>query len=85
LKSNIAALDLDLTDEDMKEIDAAAPVSLGYPHVVLAGRDDQHVGPTNPTFIAMWSSGFEGVEAPKVCGHQIPMPVVPFRLYSNLF
>lgn len=50
----------------MKEIEAAAPVSLGYPHVILACRDDQHVGPTNPTFISMWSPGFEGVEEPKV-------------------
>ncbi|KEF58769.1 uncharacterized protein A1O9_03612 [Exophiala aquamarina CBS 119918] len=66
LKSNIAALDIDLTEDEMEEIEAASPVSLGYPHVVLAGRDDQHVGPTNPTFIAMWSSGFEGVEMPKI-------------------
>ncbi|KAK5044751.1 hypothetical protein LTR84_010525 [Exophiala bonariae] len=66
LKSNIAALDIDLTEAEMKEIEAAAPVSLGYPHVILAGRDDQHVGPTNPTFIAMFSPGYEGVEDPKV-------------------
>lgn len=66
LKSNIAALDIELTDAEMKEIEAAAPVSLGYPHVVLAGRDDRHVGPTNPTYIAMFSPGYEGVEEAKV-------------------
>lgn len=81
LKSNIAALQVDLTEEEMKEIESAAPVSLGYPHVILAGRDDQHVGPTNPTFIAMWSSGFEGVEEPKVRTHQFSM--LPRDLHTH--
>src|SRR4051812_9244688 len=85
LKSNIAALEVDLTEDEIKEIEAAAPVSLGYPHVILAGRDDQHVGPTNPTFIGMFSSGFEGVEEPKVCMHQSSMLPRALRTHSDLF
>lgn len=37
LKGNIEALTVQLTDEDIKEIDSAVPFDLGFPHSMLWG------------------------------------------------
>lgn len=65
-QANIQNLDIGLSDEDIQEIEAAAPLDLGYPHAFLSGKKDNHVGPLNPTKLEMWWGGYEGVEEPKV-------------------
>jgi hypothetical protein len=65
-KANINNLSIQLSEEDIREIEEAAPIDLGYPHAFLSGKKDKHAGPSNPTKIEMWSGGFEGVEEPKV-------------------
>ncbi len=64
-KANIDNLSIQLSADDIREIEEAAPVDLGYPHAFLSGKKDKHVGPTNPTKLEMWWGAFEGVEEPK--------------------
>ncbi|OAP57141.1 hypothetical protein AYL99_07878 [Fonsecaea erecta] len=65
LEANIDNLSIQLSEEDIREIEAAAPMNLGYPHAFLSSKPDKHVGPTRPTKLEMWWSAFEGVEEPK--------------------
>ena len=39
LKDNIEALTLEITAEDIKEIESAVPFDLGFPHTMLWGRE----------------------------------------------
>ena len=64
--ANIDNLSVQLCAEDIREIEEAAPMDLGYPHAFLSSKKDTHVGPTNPTKLEMWWGGFEGVEEAKV-------------------
>ncbi|KAJ9614998.1 hypothetical protein H2200_001072 [Cladophialophora chaetospira] len=63
--ANIDNLSVELSPEDIREIEKAAPVDLGYPHAFLSGKKDKHVGPTNPTKLEMWWGGFEGIDEPR--------------------
>jgi hypothetical protein len=69
--ANIDNLSIQLSEDDIREIEEAAPVDLGYPHAFLSGKKDKHVGPTNPTKIEMWWGGYDGVEEPKVSPHRL--------------
>ena len=67
LQANIEALSIDLNDEDIREIEQAAPMDLGYPHRISSGQPDKHVGPSNPTaLLQMWCASFEGVAEQRV-------------------
>ncbi|KAI9796842.1 MAG: hypothetical protein M1835_002946 [Candelina submexicana] len=65
LKGNIEALGLELSQEDMDEIDGATPFDIGFPNTFLSRRPD---GPQGPADI--WFSGVAGkndyVEGSKV-------------------
>lgn len=45
LKGNIEALSLQLSEEDMKEIEGAYPFDVGFPHNMLAGGPNAAKGP----------------------------------------
>jgi hypothetical protein len=66
LRSNIEALKVNLTEEDIKEIDAADPFDFGYPHSLLSGDRYVPISSTNPAFIVAACGLFAGVEEPKV-------------------
>ncbi|OAL18068.1 hypothetical protein AYO22_10990 [Fonsecaea multimorphosa] len=73
LQANIDNLSIQLSEDDIREIEEAAPIDLGYPHAFLSGKGDKHVGPTRPTKLERWWGAFEGVEEPKLLSTQ---PVV---------
>lgn len=68
LKSNIDALKLQLSPEELQEIEDAYPFTLGFPHTFLYGGDNR---PKNPGQIGMLSMAgtFDYVDSPK--------PIVP--------
>ncbi|KAM0282667.1 hypothetical protein ACHAQH_002864 [Verticillium albo-atrum] len=53
LKSNIEALALDLTDDDIREIDGAVPFDMGFPHNFLWGEK----APSNPGEVWLLNMG----------------------------
>jgi hypothetical protein len=66
LRSNIAALSLDLSEEDIQEIDSATAFDLGYPHSLLSGARDKQISAESPAFIVKLCGAFDGVEEVKV-------------------
>jgi hypothetical protein len=42
LKGNIEALSLELSDEDMKEIEAATPFDIGFPSSMIGSKADSN-------------------------------------------
>jgi hypothetical protein len=67
LRSNIKALSVPLSDEDVKEIESAVPFDFGYPHSLNSGDRFTPISSANPTSIVRNCGFFEGVEEPKVC------------------
>jgi aryl-alcohol dehydrogenase-like predicted oxidoreductase len=65
LKGNIEALSLSLSPEDIKEIEAAVPFELGFPHSMLWGAEvpenEQQVG------LLMVGGYFDAVPQAQVC------------------
>ncbi|OAG40011.1 hypothetical protein AYO21_05692 [Fonsecaea monophora] len=70
LQANIENLSVKLSEDDMREIEEAVPIDLGYPHAFLSGLADKHVGPTRPSKLEVRWGGFEGVEEPKLLSTQ---------------
>ncbi|KAK9242292.1 norsolorinic acid reductase [Lipomyces tetrasporus] len=66
LDSNIQALSIDLTDEEINEIDSAVPLEYGYPYNVLTSGKNRPVTAADPAFMVYACGTFEGVEEPKV-------------------
>jgi len=65
LKGNIEALSLELTPEDMKEIEDAAPFERGFPHDTFAKKEDHtEIGPAD-IWIAGMAGQFDFVEPSK--------------------
>jgi hypothetical protein len=62
LKSNIQALNVGLTVDDIKEIEAADPFDFGYPHSLLAGNRYIPVSSTKPGRCVESYSLFAGVD-----------------------
>ena len=60
LKGNIEALSLELTDEDMKEIEATVPFDIGFP-MSMVGTE-----PTN-TWVVSMAGHFDYVKGSQVC------------------
>ena len=65
LKGNIEALTLRLEEEDIKEIESAAPFDLGVPHTMLWGPEV----PPQPQQVKLLAMGgtFDYVDHSKVC------------------
>jgi hypothetical protein len=66
LRSNIESLNVNLTEEDIKEIEAADPFDFGYPHSLLSGDRYTQISSDNPAFCVAACGLFAGVEEPKV-------------------
>lgn len=65
LKGNIEALGLELTTEEMKEIESAAPFEKGFPHDTFATKQDHtEIGPGD-VWIAKMAGIFDFVENTK--------------------
>lgn len=60
LKSNVEALSLVLTKEDIDEIEKASPIDLGFPHTLIG------MGPGD-SFMNRIGGHVDYVEHPKVC------------------
>jgi hypothetical protein len=67
LKSNIEALGIDLSEEDIREIEGAFKFDLGYRHSTLSGARDKPVSAKDPAFVVAMCCSFDGVEEAKVC------------------
>jgi aryl-alcohol dehydrogenase-like predicted oxidoreductase len=67
LKSNIEALGVDLSGEDIREIEGAFKFDLGYPHSTLSGARDKPASAKDPAFVVAMCCSFDGVEEAKVC------------------
>lgn len=59
LKSNVEALSLELSQEDIEEIEKASPIDLGFPHTMVG------TGPNN--FMNAIGGHCDYVEPPRVC------------------
>ncbi|KAJ8098688.1 NADP-dependent oxidoreductase domain-containing protein [Lipomyces tetrasporus] len=64
LKSNIDALGVELSQEDIDEIEAAFPFDLGFPHSFLSRTPNKHAGP-GTGFARKVSAWIDPVEPPK--------------------
>ncbi|KAF2493322.1 Aldo/keto reductase, partial [Lophium mytilinum] len=64
LKGNIEALALQLTKEDIDEIEAAYPFEIGFPHSMLAGANKMVTGPEGVSFASRMGY-FDWVESPR--------------------
>jgi aryl-alcohol dehydrogenase-like predicted oxidoreductase len=61
LKGNIEALSLELSDEDMKEIEAATPFEMGFPHSIIGTK------PNSEFWFVTQAGTLDFVEGQKVC------------------
>jgi hypothetical protein len=66
LQSNIDALSIDLSDDDMKEIEGAFQFDYGYPHTTLSGVPHKGVSAKDPAFVVGMCCNFDGVDEVKV-------------------
>lgn len=65
LKNNIEALTLQLTQEDIEEIESAYPFDLGFPNSMLWGQ--KFNGTQQKIWLIESAANFEYVPEPKVC------------------
>ncbi|KAH8687321.1 NADP-dependent oxidoreductase domain-containing protein [Tricladium varicosporioides] len=65
LKKNIAALSVNLSNEEIEKIEAAVPFDFSYPHIILSGDRTKQITSENPTFIHRNCGFFDGVSEPK--------------------
>lgn len=65
LKNNIEALTLQLTEEDIEEIESAYPFDLGFPGNMLWGK--KFSGSQQKIWLLESAAHFEYVPEPKVC------------------
>lgn len=66
LKRNIAALKIDLSEEEIKKIESVVPFDFGYPHSLLSESRHKQISTADPTFVVPKSGFFDGVEETKV-------------------
>jgi aryl-alcohol dehydrogenase-like predicted oxidoreductase len=73
LKSNIEALGLRLTEEEIREIDNAYGFDMGFPHSFLSPLNAAMMGPEDNRFLNNFGH-FDFVEAPKpIAPHEGPL------------
>ncbi|KAE8450860.1 hypothetical protein EG329_005773 [Mollisiaceae sp. DMI_Dod_QoI] len=71
LKRNIEALSIDLSEEEIREIESAVPFDFGYPHSLLSGNRYKNVSSADPSYFIRTCGYFDGVEEPKaIPSHQ---------------
>jgi hypothetical protein len=81
LKNNIEALTLQLTEEDIEEIESAYPFDLGFPNNMLWGK--KFNGSQQKIWLIESAANFEYVPEPKVC-QLLSNPVTyPLQLTFN--
>ncbi|KAH8802774.1 NADP-dependent oxidoreductase domain-containing protein [Xylogone sp. PMI_703] len=68
LRTSIDALDVDLSEEDMQEIESAVPFDLGYPHSLLSGNPSKQISAEHPATFVSVGCAFVGVGEPKAIG-----------------
>jgi hypothetical protein len=61
LRSNISALSINLSEEDIQEIESATPLDIGYRHNLLSGSSDKTASAKNPAFPVTMYGSFDGV------------------------
>ena len=61
LRSNIEGLSIDLSDEDILEIESTSPFDFGYPHSLMSGARHKQISSGNPAFTVKMCGAFEGV------------------------
>lgn len=66
LKSNIEALTLQLTDEDVEEIESAYPFDIGFPNNMLWGAKKPGSSPQK-IWLLEAAAHYEYIPEPKVC------------------
>ncbi|KAF2176849.1 oxidoreductase [Zopfia rhizophila CBS 207.26] len=69
LTSNIEALRIELSEEDITEIDSATPFDLGYPYTLLSGKNE-HVSAERPAALVYACGNFAGVAEPNAIGRE---------------
>lgn len=74
LKGNIEALTIELSPEDVEEIESAVPFDLGFPHNFLWGGN-QLPKSFQDTWLLSTAGTFDHVENTKVCPHGCPRSV----------
>jgi hypothetical protein len=67
LQRNIDALSIDLSDEEIQEIEGAVPFEFGYPHSLISGDRYKTISGGDPCYFIRACCYFEGVEDQKVC------------------
>jgi aryl-alcohol dehydrogenase-like predicted oxidoreductase len=73
LKSNIEALGLRLSNEELKEIDGAYAFEIGFPHNLVNPSNNMNLGPQDNTFNQRFGF-FDYVEKPKaIPPHEGPL------------
>ncbi|CZR52600.1 related to norsolorinic acid reductase [Phialocephala subalpina] len=65
LQKNIEALAINLSEEEIKEIEAAVPFDFGYPHSFLSGDPYKNISSEDPTCFIRTYGYFDGVQEPK--------------------
>ncbi|KUJ13491.1 norsolorinic acid reductase [Mollisia scopiformis] len=65
LQRNIDALSIDLSDEEILEIEGAVPFDFGYPHSLISGNPYKTISSGDPCYFIQACCYFEGVEDPK--------------------
>jgi hypothetical protein len=68
LTSNINALNIHLSEAEMKEIEAATSFNLGYPYTALSGGINEHITTEKPGAAVESCCSFVGVSLPKAIG-----------------
>jgi hypothetical protein len=79
LKGNIEALTIELTDEEVEEIESAVPFDLGFPHNFLWGK--QVPNPLQDVWLLSTAGVFDHVQDAKVC----ICPSTLNRYYKSVF
>ncbi|OCL04528.1 norsolorinic acid reductase [Glonium stellatum] len=68
LERNIEALDVDLSEGDIQEVESAVPFDFGYPHSLLSGNRYKQISSADPAFSVRTCGFFHGVEDAKPIG-----------------
>lgn len=66
LDSNNQALSIDLSDDEIHQIDSASPLDFGYLHIILAGGKNRAVSAANTCVMVYACGSFAGVEEPRI-------------------
>ena len=62
LKRNIAALKIELSNDEITKIESVVPFDFGYPHSLLSENRYKRISTADPAFVISRSGFFDGIE-----------------------